>query len=276
MSIKLDREHPWMDGYLKSNLLTLRNSAYHGNFDNFLITSGLVGTGKSTIASHCCDFFNHEDTITRGEEIFYFDMEKLSKDLQSYPKNSVFVIDEAGDTFMSSDSRRFLNNNLYKLLLKVRAKKHMIVLVIPDFFDLRAGLATRRAFALINCQVVPDDKENKFKNGLFDFYNLDKMSALYWKGKREHNYKAVHANFYAGFDHWFPCDYDSYEKKKFKSLLLHEEKKEVTHTQNKYLKQRDFAIGKAKGYGCPNKELLDGLGMSDRNLRNIPLIPRKT
>ncbi|KKN60174.1 hypothetical protein LCGC14_0534650 [marine sediment metagenome] len=247
---------PWLDGYLQSNLLTLKNSAIKGKYDNFIIISGMVGTGKTTLASQIAWNFNEEDTVNRGKDIFYFDMEQLSKDLQSFPKNSVFIIDEGGDTFMSSDTRKFLNNEFYRLLLKVRAKKHLIILVIPDFFDLRAGLATRRAFALLNCRLVPDEEQNMFVNGIYDFHNMDKMAELYWKGKKEHNYRIVQPNFWAGFGPWFPCNYDNYEKKKFDSLLI-QEKKPLTRQESRWCTQRDLFMWKLQELGETHQQIAD-------------------
>lgn len=167
-----------------------------------------------------------------GLDNVVFAPEDLKKKAHQLPPNSVIVYDEGRAGLDSSRSMESVNKGMQDFFQECGVYGHVILIVLPDFFQLHRTYAVNRSLFLIN--VFAD---NEFNRGYFSFYNDHQKELLYHWGRKKvganFQYAAAKRNFWGRFSDWLPFDKDTYENLK-KSAL---EKKRLGPKEIKELAQ---------------------------------------
>jgi len=246
-----DKKYP-LNGFLRDNLDEVA-VFIKKKYDCVVIVSGggKVRVGKSCMAMQCAYYVAwllNEIKIRKGEipagtpvpftnANVAFDPESLKKMAESYPKNSVFVYDEARSGLDSASSMTAINKTMIDFFSECGQYGHVIILVLPDFFKLSEMIAVPRSLFLIN---VYTDKN--FNRGFFSFYSDKRKELLYVFGKKKFGstskYNSVAPNFHGTFGDYLPINREMYEEQKRLAL----KKKKNTHLEAKWHEQRDAAM----------------------------------
>lgn len=212
-----------MDNGLKQVLTSI---AYNvpNDWDSIILISGsgMVRVGKSVLAQQVAAFlagklgtkFAIENIVFTGSEL----MEKARK----YPKNSVFVYDEARGELDTKKVMEDITKTLLDFFAECGMYNHVIIIVLPDFFDLPKGIAINRSELLLNVYRDRSSKKDKqgdeviaFERGFFQGFHRPSKKKLYIKGKKDfNNYDAATRDFYGDFPNIFTVDKEAYEAKK--------------------------------------------------------------
>ena len=211
---------------IAENLRRTKLAVAREDWDYMAIVGGIPGVGKSTFAQAIAKFLDpnfEQDQICFTAKDFVDKTEKGNK----------------GQAFMLDESFADMNSSLYKdpefvALLNhiqaVRQKNLYLIIVLPDFFILIKNVAVFRASHLF----VPYTKD--YSRGDVAVFDREAKRQLYFKGKKECDYKAVHPNFYTDFQmHWF-CDKKKYDERKLKHLT---EQKKIKGNQSRFVNQRN-------------------------------------
>lgn len=229
----------YMDGYLKSNLDILKNANKKDwDFVILVSSSGVPRTGKSVIAQQVAYYldptFTAEHMCLSAEEF-----QKKAKDLANTgKKGKAIVYDEAK---FGLDSKRAMES-VTKALLDFFAECGQInaylILVCPDFFDLKKEICLNRSICLINTYYT-----GNFERGYFQFYDRKKKKELFIKGKLYHNYNCTKATFLGRFTNFYTVDEKEYREKKRDGFITGQASKHgMNPTQRKWRMQRDNLI----------------------------------
>lgn len=279
--IKVTDKQYWMDAYLKSNLDSMIYDA-EDDWDFVIIITGdgMVRVGKSVLAQQVGYYFAYHlkrkwdakgagNIVFSGEELI-----KAATDVEP----SVFIYDEARADLDSKKALAKVSKVLQDFFAECGMYNHILILVLPDFFELNKRIATSRSECLIN--VFRMKKEVKYKGdtilsrkrGRFFFYGSEKKRLLYIKGKKDNdNYNAVKSNFWGDFKDYWLIDRAAYDKKK-KAFLARDR---AAEGGNRYQEQRDILIKIMYGVlGLTQQDIaqhLDNFGikMSQRNISKI-------
>jgi hypothetical protein len=166
-----------------------------------------------------------------------FAPDDLKKKAHELPPNSVIVYDEGRAGLDSSRSMEAVNKGMQDFFQECGVYGHVILIVLPDFFQLASIYAVSRSLFLIN--VFTDEK---FQRGYFSFYNERQKELLYFWGKKKVGahlrYASAKRNFWGKFTDWLPFDKDEYENMKKNAL----EKKRMGRKEVTQLKERDLLI----------------------------------
>jgi hypothetical protein len=290
-----------MDRWLKENLDGIPYFI-EKKYDVVGIVSGTgkVRLGKSTLAIQCAYYIAWilaggrvilNETGTTMEVIpptkpvnfslsnLVFAPEDLKKKAHELPPNSVIVYDEGRAGLDASRSMESVNKGMQDFFQECGVYGHVILIVLPDFFQLHRSYAVNRSLFLLN--VFADSKHNR---GYFSFFNDQQKELLYHWGRKKvganFQYSSAKRNFWGRFSDWLPFDKDEYEALKKKAL----DAKRLGAKPLRDLKARDllihYIIFRA---GIEKKDLvhdLDELGYNvegaaitgdviDRSLRNV-------
>lgn len=238
----------YMDGLLAQNLHPVPKYL-DKNFDMIgLITQGgSVGGGKSTLATSIglylswliaggeMDMSVDSDgkLINQGKILkhptkplnfslknfcYGFDGDEgLMEKAHSFPRKSVFVIDEGrrGTDSIATASR--LNRQISEFWDESRQYSHVYLIVCPDYFKITPDLACERSMFLINVHL-----SDNFDRGFFKYYNKIQKDFLYSYGKKKvgsiAKYGAGYDTFAGRFTKFFPFNMDIYLKMKRDAL----------------------------------------------------------
>lgn len=166
-----------------------------------------------------------------------FAPEDLKKKAHELPPNSVIIYDEGRAGLDSSRSMESVNKGMQDFFQECGVFGHVILIVLPDFFQLHQTYAVSRSLFLLN--VFTDEK---FQRGYFSFYNEAQKELLYFWGKKKvgasFRYMSAKRNFWGKFTNWIPVDRDIYEKTKKEALMA----KSIGRKQIQELKERDLLI----------------------------------
>lgn len=219
--LKVTTHQFWMDGYLKSNLDTIIFNLKK-DWDNVVIISGdaLTRVGKSHLAQQIACYAAEKLGTPFSMDNMVFDSEELIKKGNSMPKNSVIVFDEAREGL---DSKKIMSAFVKKLLdyfAECGMYNHLMIVVLPDFFELTKGVALGRSSCLINVFKIDkkkmdgDNEVIEWQRGRFEFFGQKSKKALFMRGKKFHDYRAAKCDFYGEFrEHWC-IDKELYNEKK--------------------------------------------------------------
>ncbi len=208
----------YMNSILKDNLDPIAEKIGDDMFFTLIITgSGMIRVGKSVFAQQIGRYLtekvneiykiNNQFTL---DNIFFKGRDLVEKALK-VPKYSVLILDEGDDltahywTKLASDLRRFFR--------KCGQLNLILILILPDFFELPRPYAITRSICLMDVHFV-----GKFERGFFKFYNFKKKRELYLKGKRIANYEIVGADFDGRFVNAYTINEQEYKAKKQKDL----------------------------------------------------------
>lgn len=220
-----------IDGYLKETLdIYAKNVIKDWDWLIIVSGSGMVRVGKSVIALQLCVYWSylmwklHNIKVPFDLNNIVFDGVKLIEVGNRLGINhpySALLYDEAGSDLEASKSMRSATKAVKDFLRECGQYNLLVVLVLPEYFDLPKGIAINRSHCLINVDYETDDKD-MFERGYFKFYSRPKKKMLYMEGKKYLNYNATMSDFYGKFPNFYPIDEESYRKAKIEALKRRE------------------------------------------------------
>jgi len=231
----------WMDTHLKTQLNTIcYNMGRDWDFVVIVTGSGLVRVGKSVIAQQAGYYVAHKMGTPFTLKNVVFDSEELMKTAHQLPLNSVIVYDEARATLDAKKVMERISKTLMDFFAECGMYNHLIILVLPDFFELNRRMATTRSDALINVFRSAEEKKLQdgtevlnYKRGYFEFYGKRRKKELYIKGKKAYdNYGVGKRNFWGEFREFWVVDKEEYMKKKV-TFLRRDRSKKDTHIESR-------------------------------------------
>ncbi len=248
----------YMDDVLKANLdALLKNARRKDDWDFVGIISGggRVRVGKSVLEFQIAVYWTYmlmklygvKVPFTIKDNIVFVGsrlIEQGNKLGKAFPQ-SALCFDEAGADLEGLKVIRSNTQAVKDFLRECGQYNLLILLVIPEFFDLPKGIATTRSDFLIDVYVIPD-KNGKFQRGYFNFYSRPNKKQLYLRGKKEFNYKAYKWDFHGRFYPFYPFDEQEYRKAKQEALSS----RELHRKEDRFKLHRDvlFKILKDLGY----------------------------
>ncbi len=216
-------------GKLK-NIKTIQKSGW----DCCFIVCGDERSGKSTLGMTCAWILS-DGTLTI-ENIAADTSDAISK-LENLPNESVLIIDEGSLMFSSKDSMKREQRQLIKILNIIGQKRMILIICLPDFFDLNKYIVHRARFLLRTYT------DKKLTRGRFLYWGNKKKNILFERGKKHFNsYAWPKSDFKSTFRNFNPLG-DEYLKAKEKSLwaaLKGDDK--ISNKLDKRVAQRNFLI----------------------------------
>jgi len=248
--IKVTDQEFWMDGYLKSNMDSIIHNL-RGDWDFMLVISGsgMVRVGKSVLAQQIGYYAASKLGTPFSLSNIVFSGKQLMKVASELPRNSVILYDEARAELESKKAMQNVSKALLDFFAECGMYNHMLILVLPDFFELNKRLAVARSDALINVYrttkpvTLKDGTEVvEFVRGHFNFYNQERKKYLYIAGKRAFDsYHVGKRNFYGEFRNHWVIDKEEYLQKKLE--FLKRDRTEVLKGRAKlWVTQRDVLL----------------------------------
>ena len=233
-----------MDGYLAENLAPIP-SFLKKDFDlvGIITGSGKVRVGKSYFTCQIGYYIawciaGGEMNLKRNDEGKYinpivkkhptkpinfsldnvtFSPEELMKKAQTFPKNSVIIYDEGRAGLDSKNTMTALNKLLENFFQECGQYNHVILIVLPNFFNLSEMIACGRSTFLANVFL-----DESYSRGNFNFYNEKQKDFLYYMGKKKvglfGKYASTTPSFWGSFPDFLPFDAEEYHKRKLKAL----------------------------------------------------------
>jgi hypothetical protein len=271
-----------MDNGLKT---ILKSIAYNvpNDWDSIILISGsgMVRVGKSVLAQQVgCYLAELLDTKWNIEHIVFTGDELMSK-ARTYPKYSVFIYDEARGELDTKKIMEDITKTLLDFFAECGLYNHVVIIVLPDFFDLPKGIAINRSELLLNVyrdrsKKVDNEGDEiiKFERGFFQGFHRQSKKKLYILGKKNFNdYDAAKRDFYGDFPNVFTVDKQAYDKKKMEYLARDRTKEDKDYKFNIALVALCNHISALQA----EKELRQlGLNVSDATiLRHINKFPSK-
>jgi len=203
--VNVNDDNFYLDGYLKSNL-DLLSQSLKKDYDFFIVIDGRERFGKSTLASQIAYYLDPTYNLDRC----VFTADQFAEAVEKAKKFQAIVFDEAHGYLGSRSSMSSFNKKLVKIMTEMGSKNLIVILCLPNFFELDKYPAIWRSSCLLHVH----------QRGRFCFYNYKKKQDLYLKGKRFYAYN-VSANFHGCFIKFFPLDKEEYENKKLVSVAEH-------------------------------------------------------
>lgn len=196
----------YMDGYLKENLDKLKQ-IMSKNWDGVIMIDGIEGTAKSTLAGSIGYYLDPNYSINN----IVFTPEQFFELVDSAQPGSVVHWDEFVFGGLSTEAFNATQNALIKKLTTIRKKNLYILLLMPQFYSMRAYFAVDRSRFLLHCK-TPDGESR----GFFEFYSFKQKQSLYYYCKKHHRYLPTLKNFDGRFTDTFGSFFnvEEYEKKK--------------------------------------------------------------
>lgn len=208
-----------MDGYLKENLDQIPGYLKK-DFDcvGIISGSGQVRVGKSSLALQIGAYLSYilKNDFTLEENVVFNPVD-LKDRAMKLPKNSVIVYDEGRGGLDAKRSMEAINKGMQDFFQEIGFKNLIILIVLPDFFQLSEIYATSRSLFLVD--VVLGRKQSR---GYFKFYSKDRKERLYLFGKKllgsRARYHATNPDFLGRFPSFLPFDKKEYEMAKRDAL----------------------------------------------------------
>lgn len=253
---------------IAENLRRTKLAVAKEDWDYMAIVGGIPGVGKSTFAQAIAKFL---DPNFEQDQIC-FTAKEFVKKTENGKKGQAFILDES---FADMNSSLYKDPEFVALLnhiQAVRQKNLYLLVVLPDFFTLIKNVAVFRASHLF----VPYTKD--YSRGDVAVFDRESKRQLYFKGKKECDYKAVHPNFYTDFQmHWF-CDKKEYDKRKLEHLSKQKEVKErgtkMGHQRNLFAYLLYSLLGKTEKWISQQVDIPErtvGQWITDGRERHIAL-----
>jgi len=203
---------------------------------NFYLANGILShnSGKSTLGI-TCGWILSQGKLT-VDNIASDTTDAISK-LENLPEESVLIIDEGSLMFSSKDTMRREQRQLIKILNIIGQKRMILIICLPDFFDLAKYIVHRARFLL---RTYADKNLNR---GRFMFWGSKRKNILYEVGKKHFNsYAYPKSNFKSRFKDFNPLG-NEYIKAKERSLwsALKGDNR-ISNMENKHIRQRDVFV----------------------------------
>jgi hypothetical protein len=218
---------------LYQKLLNIKKIQKLGWDCQFIIV-GDERSGKSTLGIQCGYILsNGKISIENIAPTASAAIEKL----EDLPDESVLIIDEGSLMFSSKDTMKKEQRQLIKILNVVGQKKMVLIVILPDFFDLNKYISVFRSRFLIK---VYADKN--LRRGRFMYWGSSRKKILYEYGKKHYgSYKFPKSNFKGRFTSFNPI-FKEYEKLKVSSLWAALKSDDKIASEPKTKAQRDVLI----------------------------------
>lgn len=156
---------------------------------------------------------------------------------EKYGKNQVILYDEGRQGLDSKRAMESINKGMSDFFQECGFMGHVILIVLPNFFQLHEDYAVARSLFLIDAFA-----KGGIERGYFNFYNEKQKELLYYFGKKRigvsAKYMAANESFWGRFSAWLPFDKEEYEHIKAKEL----EKKRISRLDKKTRIQRNFLV----------------------------------
>lgn len=184
------------------------NNVKDWDFKILISGDGMTRTGKSTIAAQAAQYFD-PSFYRNWKERMIFDGQKLVKTAYEIGSNKALVYDEAREGLDSKKQMEKYTKNLLDFFSQCGNLNHIIIIVLPDFFELPKSIALTQSICLINCYA-----RHGFQRGYFEFYNRKDKRYLFIKGSKYLDYSQQKPSFKGTFTKYFPMDREEYETEK--------------------------------------------------------------
>jgi len=219
----------YIDGYLKSNLDVIKDKVKQ-DWDFVLIIDGIERGGKSVCGMQIGKYLDPTLTIDN----IAFDPKQFEEKVKASPRYKCIIFDEAFSGMASQNYASKINKSLKKMMVEIGQKNLFIILIIPSFFELQRYQAVHRSIALLSIYTG-----DKLERGYFKFYSKENKARLYFKGRKEYNYKVTKSNFYGRFTNTYIINEEEYRNRKLKCML---EASKEAEAFSRYKIQRDSLL----------------------------------
>ena len=119
--------------------ITMVKSRIADHWDYVVVLDGREGSGKSTMGLHMKALYDGSYNLRH----VLFDAEELIEQMQTAPKGSCIILDEAIISLYKRDSLKEFQTMLVKAFSIIRARELFFILVLPNFWDLDGSLRNR-------------------------------------------------------------------------------------------------------------------------------------
>ena len=236
----------YMNDNLKQTLdLWIKNVKNDWDFVIIISGQGAVRVGKSSIAQQIAAYWTYaieeaygivNDFSTKDNIVFHgAELIKKGNKLGSKQKYACLIFDEAGADLEGVKAMTKSTQNVRDYLREAGQYNQLIILCLPEFFDLPKGIATNRSNCLIDCYVTVDEND-MWERGKFNFYSAPSKKKLYKWGKKDADYSATKCDFYGDWDKVDVIDMDEYKEMKIVALKSREVVSKKEDTKTNYLK----------------------------------------
>jgi len=271
--------------YISSKLKkTLDSYTYNLKKDwDFVICisgGGQTRVGKSVLAQQIGYYMAQNIGTPFDVSNITFSGRELKEKALSSPQYSILIYDEARSALGTDKTMQKVSRDLRDFFAECGQLNHIIILVLPDFFELTKGIALNRSRLLLDVYTnnyikgVGDNEVLEFKRGFYKVYNKRQKDLLYLRGKREKNYGVVKPHYCDKFNEVYVIDEKAYREKKKISLADNKEEEEKLGKMEKKYRDRTYIL---------LKHLRDDLGYTwaklsgllDMDYKNIMAMVRK-
>lgn len=189
-----------------------RNQQKDWDFKILISGDGMTRTGKSTMAFQIASFLD-EGFADNWKNQVVFSGDKLIEQAYKIGKKKVLVYDEAREGLDSKKQLESYTKHILDFFSQCGNLNHVVIIVLPDFFDLPKSISITTSTFLINCY------SHGFTRGYFDFFDRVNKKNLYINGQKFRDYRAWKGNFKGTFTDYIPFDRKEYEDLKIKALI---------------------------------------------------------
>jgi len=267
-----------IDGYLAENINIYSKKIREDMQFLGVISSSTfeVRTGKSTLAQQLGSYYTekvneyHNLDLKFDMKNIVFSYKDLIKRAFELPKCSCLVLDEGDD--MAEHYASKVAKELRKFFRKSGQLNLFIIIIMPDYFELRSSYAISRSNFLIDVKF-----EGEFERGFFEFYSFTQKKWLYIKGKKYRDWTLVDCSFRGRFIGLYTVNKEEYLKAKDEDLKKWDEEEKgeskwviklknrvrillefVVNTLGSQQKASDYLTNKGDKMGRTNvEEILD-------------------
>jgi len=262
-------EHPSIkfkfDKLLFYRLLSIAHDS-NNDFSFIILISGdgMVRVGKSVLAQQACyilgmetgigfDFQNLSTLVFNGDDLI-----KIATECGLRGERKVFWYDEARADLNSKQVMTSLSQTIGNFIAETGKFNHVLVLVLPDFFELQKRYALNYSECLINCKLNKRMVKHKSKLGLeldistrergvFSFFTRNRKKSLYIRGMEYYNYNIAPPTFKGRFLNYWIINRALYESKK-DEFLKRDRNKKVENSRDKKNNEIIMALSESMGF----------------------------
>ena len=190
-------------------LITHLRLAVSKKWDGVIITDGMEGSGKTSLAIYIAHKLDPTINLNR----IVFTPEQFFEAVDNAQIGEAIVWDEFVTAGLSNDFFEEAQRTLIKKMVMIRKKNLYIIWVMPYFFMLGRYFAVARSRFLMH-SYTPDGIER----GYWKAWNYDRKRKMYFRGKKEFDY-CIDPYLTGTFEDFFTTHPDiinieEYEKKK--------------------------------------------------------------
>jgi hypothetical protein len=252
----------YLDGKLKEKLDFAKEQKRKDN-DVVGIMVGEEGSGKSNCAANIMRYMA-DDSFDPIKDMIGSDEKDALDKLKNVKHGGNLMFDEGNVFFLSTETMKKQHRNLHKIFSIFRQKNLFVLIVLPSFFRLGTYFALDRSRFL--CRTYLD----KGERGYFSYWGDKAKNKLYRRGKKDHSYSPVKANFNGRFTKCDALDTKEYKDFKLETLnsvfFVPEDVKKVTRASVKTDIMNDFI---ARNIDVPTKDLSRLLGKGERWIQQL-------